>query len=407
MVATKKAKLNGHEEISHEVQKFIEYLKICTVHPHPDYKTCHIWLLDYLQDIGLEVVIDKEFVADNPIIIAKYPGMDNHAPAILLNSHTDVVPCEHDKWNYDPFGAHVTDDGKIYGRGTQDMKCVGIQHLEVLRRFKRANFLPKRNIFISFVPDEELGGHKGMAELCKSDEFKALNIGLALDEGLAREDDDMTIFYGERHVFWADVKFKGNPGHGSRFIANTAVEKLRYLMNKALDYRAEQEKLMTKGTCMSLGEVTTVNVTMLSGGVQPNVVPSECKITLDCRVSHEYTFHEFKSKLESWIEESGGGEVTYLQLANNSTNSSTCNDDPWWTAITNACKLHNINLQPEIFPAGTDSRYLRQIGIPAYGFSPINNTPILLHDHNEWLGRDIFMKGIDILESVIKSVGNA
>ena len=52
------------------------------------------------------------------------------------------------------------------------------------------------------------------------------------------------------------------------------------------------------------------------------------------------------------------------------------------------------------------TRYLRVQGIPAYGFSPINNTPILLHDHNEWLGRDTFIRGIDILHDVIERVAN-
>ena len=71
-----------------------------------------------------------------------------------------------------------------------------------------------------------------------------------------------------------------------------------------------------------------------------------------------------------------------------------------------ACKSKGITLKPEIFPAGTDSRYLRTMGIPAYGLSPINNTPILLHDHNEWLGVDTFLKGIEILQEVIIRCSN-
>jgi len=47
-----------------------------------------------------------------------------------------------------------------------------------------------------------------------------------------------------------------------------------------------------------------------------------------------------------------------------------------------------LRLEPEIFPAATDSRFLRCAGIPAIGFSPMNNTPVLLHDHDEWLHED-------------------
>lgn len=84
----------------------------------------------------------------------------------------------------------------------------------------------------------------------------------------------------------------------------------------------------------------------------------------------------------------------------------------------------------EIFPAGTDSRFLRevnvpiilknvmafrkvylvcnrQIGLPALGFSPINLTPILLHDHNEFLEESVFLRGVEIYEAIIPSLANA
>ena len=63
----------------------------------------------------------------------------------------------------------------------------------------------RRTLYLSFLPDEELGGADGMRKFCVSQEFSNLNVGLALDEGLARDDDDMTVFYGERHVLWTSV----------------------------------------------------------------------------------------------------------------------------------------------------------------------------------------------------------
>ena len=65
-----------------------------------------------------------------------------------------------------------------------------------------------------------------------------------------------------------------------------------------------------------------------------------------------------------------------------------------------------LKVQPQIFPGGTDSRYVRGVGIPAIGFSPINNTPVLLHDHDEYLGVDTFLKGIEIYCQILTSVGN-
>lgn len=64
--------------------------------------------------------------------------------------------------------------------------------------------------------------------------------------------------------------------------------------------------------------------------------------------------------------------------------TATDSSNPWWKLLENAVKKANGKLnKPEIFPASTDARYFRNRGLPAIGFSPMANTPILLHDHNE------------------------
>lgn len=63
------------------------------------------------------------------------------------------------------------------------MKCVGMQYLEAIRRLKSSGFHPKRSLYLSFVPDEEIGGHDGAEKLAYSDVFKDLNVDVVLDEG--------------------------------------------------------------------------------------------------------------------------------------------------------------------------------------------------------------------------------
>lgn len=160
---------------------------------------------------------------------------------------------EESKWVVDPWAA-VVKDGKIYGRGAQDMKSVGTQYLDAIvrrggvasttyvnaashatptrvfalcqERMQAAGFKPKRNVFVLFVPDEELSGVKGMQKFVASPKLKEINAGLALDEGLASPGSKYTVFYGERKIWWIRVRTTGNVGHGSRFIKETAVEKL-------------------------------------------------------------------------------------------------------------------------------------------------------------------------------------
>jgi aminoacylase len=142
-----------------------------------------------------------------------------------------------------------------------------------------------------------------MMKFVVSQEFKKLNIGLALDEGLASPDDTVPVYYGERNVYWVKFNIPGNPGHGSRFIENTAAEKAQYLINKLLGFREAQKKLLEANSEFTLGDVTTVNLTMISGGVQMNVVPNEFTLGFDMRITPTTNLKEFEKTLNKWCKE--------------------------------------------------------------------------------------------------------
>ncbi len=81
--------------------------------------------------------------------------------------------------------------------------------------------------------------------------------------------------------------------------------------------------------------------------------------------------------------------------------------DKWFKIISNVCRNDaDRKVVSCIFPATTDSRFLRERGINAYGFSPMSNTPILLHEHNEYLSIKEFKKGIDVYTSLIPKLAN-
>ena len=64
--------------------------------------------------------------------------------------------------------------------------------------------------------------------------------------------------------------------------------------------------------------------------------------------------------------------------------TKTDSSNPWWALLKNAVEEVGGKLRkPEVFPASTDGRFFRNLGLPTIGFSPMTNTPILLHDHNE------------------------
>ena len=108
------------------------------------------------------------------------------------------------------------------------------------------------------------------------------------------------------------------------------------------------------------------------------------------------------------IFQAGGSiSIEYQRKCTDQTVTSTAEDDLWFRAFKTGCEKSNLKFDLKIFPAATDSRYLREVGIPAFGFSPMPHTPILLHDHNEFLNEKIFLEGIPIFCTIIKEIANA
>ncbi|XP_017778463.1 PREDICTED: aminoacylase-1-like [Nicrophorus vespilloides] len=388
------------------VTNFREYLRIPSVHPDINYDDCVKFLKGQASGLGLPYKVHYT-TPTKPVFIITWEGTEPNAPSVMLNSHMDVVPVFEENWTHKPFGAEMDADGKIYARGAQDMKCVGIQYLEAIRRLKASGLRLKRTLHCSFVPDEEIGGSEGMFEFVKTDFFKSLNVGFALDEGMANDKDDFLLYYGERCIWHINFRCPGQPGHGSLLLENTAAEKVRVILDKIFDFREKEKQKLENNPEMTIGDVMTVNVTMLQGGVQSNVLPPEFSVMMDCRIPVTVDNDKWFETLNQWCKEAGKDVVMEKEQFDPFIPPTKLDEsNKYWLAFKSATDKLGLKMTPRIFPGGTDSRYLRQLGIPALGFSPINNTPVLLHDDDEYLGRDVFLKGIEIYCKLIPAVAN-
>lgn len=344
------------------------------------------------------------------VSVMKCAGSDENLKSIILNSHIDVVPVYPDHWKHPPFSAHKDQNGDIWARGSQDMKLVGIQYMEAIRRLRAKNseWKPKRTFYVMWVPDEEIGGHDGMEKLILNhrDYFDSLNIGYELDEGLANPENVYRVFYGERSPWWIKVIATGQPGHGSAFIKNSAGERLHKYLAKVMEFRNFEENRLNSNDdedIQALGDVTTVNWTIASGGVQPNVVPAELSAVLDFRVTPKFPIAKFQEMVENWAKEIGGIKIEYIQKCL-FQGCSDLNSD-FVKNLEKSFSELKIDYKYEIFPAATDARYLRELDIPSIGFSAMIGEEILLHDHNERLNEKTFLRGVEIYETILGNFG--
>jgi aminoacylase len=427
------------------------------------YIECATFLMEQLQSIAVlenNIQFLPEAPNHSPVVVAVWKGKNSNLPVLLLNSHYDVVPADTTAWTVPPFAALRT-NGNIYGRGTQDMKCVCMQYIEAIRYMvqqdeeeedvvndhedpsrKSKKWQPERDIYLTFVPDEEVGG-SGMAAFLESSLYKNLpnGIALALDEGLASTTNTFDVFYGERLPWWVHVTATGPTGHGSRFIDNTAVSQLVELANKALAFRTRQRHellgdaaenehsncthAVARKRRRTLGDVTTLNITTLQAGVPSgdgtsyalNCVPPVATCTLDIRISPNMAPSEMKTLLDTWCHECSkapneGAQVTWdskrggCDVTEHATTSTDTVVNPWYGVFCEALSAMQCDISPQIFPAATDSRFLRALGIRALGFSPMRNTEIMLHENDEYIPESTFLEGIGVYVNLIRALGS-
>lgn len=133
-----------------------------------------------------------------------------------------------------------------------------------------------------------------------------------------------------------------------------------------------------------------------------------------------------ENQIRGWCEEAGGDiEMVFTQKGPYIAPTKIDDSNQYWLAFKDGIKdllvlvkfvfiiilliylnFSGLKIKTQIFPGGTDSRYIRQVGIPAIGFSPMNHTPVLLHDHDEFLKADTYLNGIEIYKTLIPKVAN-
>ncbi|XP_011177293.2 aminoacylase-1 [Zeugodacus cucurbitae] len=395
-------------EHNKEIQLFREYLRIPSVHPDIDYTPCLEFLQRQARDLELPVEIYYPGGPNKPILVMTWLGQEPELPTIMLNSHMDVVPVYPEKWTHPPFAAEMDEEGRIFARGSQDMKCVGMQYLAAIRALKKKGATFKRTIHVTFVPDEEISGVLGMKSFVPTDSFCKLNVGFCLDEGAPTVNDEYKVYYAEKTIWYVHFTISGTTGHGSLLHKNTAAEKFQYILGKMLALRKKAEDLLESDPTLDLGNVSTVNLTVVKGGLQNNVVPPVIEATFDLRLSIDEDLEALQQQLKDWCEEAGGDIAIKFPTQDKKTPATVINDtNPFWVAMQNALRKLDLKIRPTVLPGVTDSRYVRQMNIPALGFSPMAHTPIRLHANDEYLQADTYLEGIRIYENILPAIANA
>lgn len=310
-------------------------------------------------------------------------------PSLILCGHIDVVPAgDINKWTVDPYKGEKK-RGKLYGRGSTDMKGGVTAMLMALTVAKEHENDLTGKTTVVIVPDEEAQGPAGVQWLLKN---KKLQSDMCIvTEPTSYLDEKYSIVAGERGTFWFKITALGKPAHGSTpALGQNAIEMLTRLLPrlKAIEKEAvktpkDAETLIRNGE-KELAEVArkqgipanslaktlthyTVNLGKISGGTKTNVVPEKCEAEVDIRVpagGHPDGVEEFVRCLLS--------ENLEYEVINKTMPSYTPADHPLIRAIQEgARKVLGYRPVATHMAATTDAHYFRELlGVPAATFGP-------------------------------------
>ena len=269
-------------------------VRIPTVNPPGEaYETCAGVIGDQLRAHGAEVQIlpatgRAEHTPEHPRInvIGRHEGTSN-GPAIHLNGHFDVVPVGLG-WTRDPFGGEVV-DGRLYGRGSCDMKAgiaAAVFAAAALRRAEVRHALP---IDLSGTVDEESGGFAGVGWLAEQKFIsRERTAAVIIPEPFGVD----RVCVGHRGVYWFEVIAEGRIAHGSMpYLGVNAVEGMSHLLDLVRDELGPA--LFQRVTAMPVvpegSRHATININGIDGGQPIDDVPSPC-VADRCRVVFDRRF---------------------------------------------------------------------------------------------------------------------
>ena len=333
---------------------------------------------------------------------------------MVLMAHMDVVPVEEGTegaWTHPPFSGEVA-DGHIWGRGALDDKGPLIATMEAIEHLIAAGFSPHRTVYLAFGHDEEIQGRNGGRAIAETLRGRGVRPWLVIDEGggvvdsLAGFTESQVAMVKVAEKGYLDVKLtaRADGGHSSMPTGATAVAQMAEAI-KALDttpVRARIEalgpmfdalapvmdrklaavftnlkvtapavrKLMAASPESDALMRTTTAVTMVSGGIKPNVLPQEAWAVVNFRIIPGDTV---ESVLDH-VRETVGPDIEVAVHGGDPHDPSEFSSiaSSGWNAIAASVRetFPNATVAPWILTAATDSRYFVPFAEDVYGFAP-------------------------------------
>jgi len=377
-------------------------------------------------------------------IWARLEGGDE--PGLILLQHTDVVPADEEFWTIDPLSGDIR-DGIILGRGTRDMKGLGITQLATFLSLHRAGRPLNRDVIFLATADEEAGGYFGVGWLIENHPEIFDGVGFLLNEGGGgSRNSDGIVFSTEvtqKVPVWLRLNAVDIPGHGSSPRPDSSVTRVVRALNTILEnpfppraippvatYFASLSVTMDEEWASAYADIgraiqdplfvkklhaersghhslirDTCSMTRLEGSSKINVIPPEAWAELDCRILPDKPAEQFIGELRELIAPTGVKVEVIMAFTPAISETNT----RLFEAIERVTgELYpGSRVLPSVSTGFTDSHFTRDLGIVSYGFNPLitgSGEHTGVHGNDEQVPEASFRQAIGDYYAVIRNV---
>jgi acetylornithine deacetylase/succinyl-diaminopimelate desuccinylase-like protein len=426
-----------------------DYLKIDTSNPPGNEAATASFLKAILDREGIPAEL-VEVAPGRADLVARLSG-NGSKRALILTHHMDVVHADRARWTTDPFGAEIK-NGYLYGRGSLDMKTTGILELATLIRLKREGTPLARDVIFIGTADEEVEA-LGMQTLIKKRPELFAGAELSLNEGDVIDARgghvrSWSVSVAEKAVLWLKLTAKGPAGHAStppqggtavtsliaaldrlarhetrisvspavqRYFAALkssfpplAADKLANLEVSLHDDPAFRKAFLADGERAARVR-NTIAITVLQGGPQTNVIPSEAIAHVDCRLLPGQDPDAMIAEVRAALDDPS---IAIEPLQPVVATSASGTDTELFRAIEHAAArlAPGIPVVPTLLTSWTESALLRPLGIQAYGFDPLaldEKEAGLSHGDDERVSLDNVARGAEIMYAIVRETAAA
>jgi acetylornithine deacetylase/succinyl-diaminopimelate desuccinylase-like protein len=361
--------------------------------------------------------------------------------SLLFLNHADVVPAG-PGWDFDPFSGEIR-DGYVFGRGAMDCKGLGAAEAHAFLTLALSGMLRGKLIFAA-TADEEAGGGKGVQAIVERYPEK-LRADFAVNEGGMEPQTvaGRTVYFfqvGEKGTAWTRLRAKGVSSHGALpHLGDNAVVKMSAALSSLGSYHPRVvlipevrslittlarlygiegrltlrtadsiiERFPTASFIAYLKAITriTMSPNWVKGGLKVNIVPDACDAEVDIRILPGQDYEFVLGELRRCV-----GDQVEIEIPAFNPPSFSPTDSPYYRLLEGMLKEvagAEICL-PSLSAGATDSRFLRRVGMPAYGMGIMaaDYDPALrqtVHGRNE----RIDIRSLEVKAQFLRRVGEA